>query len=157
MTTVWDLLFYIDDALDQMVAIVVDLGDEKANLRLDVPGSNSPYAILTHCLGVMEFWGGCRIRGRRFERDRAAEFVSSGSVSELADRAVLARRKLASDLEGIDASDKPEGEIPEYDLELPLGKTKGGVLVHIYEELAQHRGQMEVTRDLILSDWARFA
>jgi hypothetical protein len=29
---------------------------------------------------------------------------------------------------------------------LPLGRTQGGALIHIYSELAQHRGQMEICR-----------
>jgi hypothetical protein len=32
---------------------------------------------------------------------------------------------------------------------MPLGRTQGGVAVHIYEELAQHRGQMELTSDVL--------
>jgi len=51
----------------------------------------------------------------------------------------------------------PPGGTPEptfvpggvNDADLPLGRTQRGALLHIYEELAQHRGQMEVTRDLI--------
>ena len=30
-------------------------------------------------------------------------------------------------------------------------RTQGGVLLHVYEELAQHLGQLEVTRDVLLS------
>ena len=29
--------------------------------------------------------------------------------------------------------------------------TQGDVLLHVYEELAQHLGQLEVTRDVLLS------
>lgn len=57
MTSLDDTLWYVDEALDGLVAVVVGLGDDLANRRLDVAGSNSPYAVLTHCLGVMEFWG----------------------------------------------------------------------------------------------------
>ena len=35
-------------------------------------------------------------------------------------------------------------------LEYPYGRTQGGVLLHVFHELAQHRGQMEVTRDVLL-------
>jgi Protein of unknown function (DUF664) len=152
-----DFLFYVDDALEGMLAIVEDLGDDMSNRRPGLPGANSPFAILTHCLGVMEFWGGHRISGREFERDRPAEFVASGKVSDLADRVRIQREKLAADLADFEPFDKPNGDIPEDDLAVPLGRTKGAVLVHIYEELAQHRGQMEITRDLLLCDWVRFA
>lgn len=35
--------------------------------------------------------------------------------------------------------------------------SQGGALIHIYEELAQHRGQLEGCRDLLLTDWARLS
>jgi len=28
--------------------------------------------------------------------------------------------------------------------------TQGAVLIHVYEELAQHHGQMEITRDVLV-------
>ena len=58
------VMWFVDDALDQMAVILRDLGDELANRRPALEGANSPYAILTHCLGVMEFWGGTTIVGR---------------------------------------------------------------------------------------------
>jgi hypothetical protein len=39
----------------------------------------------------------------------------------------------------------------DEDAALPIGRTQGGALIHIYEELAQHRGQMELTRDVVRS------
>jgi hypothetical protein len=33
---------------------------------------------------------------------------------------------------------------------IPVGRTQGGALFHIYEELSQHLGQMELTRDILL-------
>ena len=57
MISVDDLLFFLDEALDGMVGVITELGDGYASQRPDIPGANSPYAILTHCLGVMEYWG----------------------------------------------------------------------------------------------------
>jgi len=65
-----DFLWFVDEALNGMVAIVSELGDEGANRRPDLPGANSAYAILFHCLGVMEYWGGQVVAGRTIERDR---------------------------------------------------------------------------------------
>ena len=120
-------------------------------------GSNSPYAILTHCLGVMEFWGGYAVAGRSIERDRAAEFTSSGPVDELVGRVRLAQDQLRQDL----ANAKPEaplrGALKSKDKNVPSATSQGGALIHLYEEIAQHRGQMETSRDVILTDWAKFA
>ena len=57
MISIDDFRYYVDDALRGMVGIVSELGDDLANRRPDVPGANSPFAILTHCLGVMAYWG----------------------------------------------------------------------------------------------------
>ncbi|HXW34710.1 MAG TPA: DinB family protein [Acidimicrobiales bacterium] len=148
-----DMLYYIDDALDGMIAIVEELGDDLANRRLDVGGANSPYAVLTHCLGVIDYWCSYLIAGREIERDRAAEFRSAGSVSELVTRVRSSRLRLESDLLELEPSAPPRGTARPGDARLPIGATQGGALVHIYEELAQHRGQMEVTRDVLLAPW----
>jgi hypothetical protein len=147
----------VDEALDGMVEIVNELGDDLANRRLDVPGANSPYAILTHCLGVMEYWAGHLIAGRRIERDRDAEFRAFGAVADLVDRTTGARRQLETDLEDVEPFAAPLGVPQPEDADLPLARTQGGALVHLYEELAQHRGQMETCRDVLRAPWAKLA
>jgi hypothetical protein len=144
-----DLLWFIDAALDAMTADVVELGDGLANRRPDLAGANSPFAILTHSLGVVEFWGGHVIAGRPSWRDRDAEFRASGSVAVLAEQAREARDQLGLDLKDLDPSAPPRGDVDPDDAVLPEGRTQGGALVHILEELAQHRGQLEITRDLL--------
>lgn len=151
MLTVEDYLWFVDDALDGMVAIITTLGEELANQSPDLPGANSPYAILTHCLGVMEYWAGQVISGRTVQRDRPAEFVATGRVDGLVDRTRQARVRLAADLEDFDGFATPRGEVDPDDVRLPIGRTQGGVLLHIYDELARHRGQMEITRDILLT------
>ena len=155
MIDVDDFLYFVDEALEGMVAVVTELGDELANRRLDLPGANSPYAILYHCLGVMEYWGGAMVAGRSIERDRDAEFRASGGVGELVRRTWQARRQLDADIADMEPLAPPRGTPEPEDAELPLARTQGGVLIHVYEELAQHRGQMEVTRDALRAPWVR--
>ncbi len=155
MLTVEDYLYFVDEALEGMIAVVTELGDEFANRRLDLGGANSPYAVLYHCLGVMEYWGGALVAGRSIERDRDAEFRASGLVAELVRRARQARRQLGADIADLEPLAPPRGTPRPEDADLPLARTQGGVLLHIYEELAQHRGQMEVTRDVLRVAWAR--
>ena len=64
--------------------IVVDLGDDLANQRPDLPGANSPFAILTHCLGVTARWASTVNLGEVVPRDRDAEFTATGAVADLA-------------------------------------------------------------------------
>ncbi|MGH9093996.1 MAG: hypothetical protein ACRDXE_02440, partial [Acidimicrobiales bacterium] len=87
MISLEDYLSFVDEALGAMVAIVEDLGDELANRRPDIDATNTPYVLLTHCLGVLEYWGGHMVAGRPVGRDREAEFAASGPVAELAGRA----------------------------------------------------------------------
>jgi hypothetical protein len=157
MISVEDYLWFVDDALDGMIEIVTALGDDLANRRPDVPDTNSPFVLLTHCLGVLEYWGGHIIAARRISRDRDAEFRASGPVAPLVERTREARRRFEQDLAAFDGFAVPRGRgEPDYEL-LPGGRTQGGVLLHIYEELAQHRGQMESCRDVLLAPWAQLA
>jgi hypothetical protein len=104
---------------------------------------------------VMEYWGGAMVAGRTIERDRDAEFRATGEVSDLVRRTRQARRQLDADLADLEPLAPPQGTPQPEDADLLLARTQGGVLMHVYEELAQHRGQMEVTRDVLRAAWAR--
>jgi uncharacterized protein DUF664 len=155
MISVEDYFLFVDDAIEGMIEIVEELGDERANLRPDVDGTNTPYVILTHCLGVMEFWGGHAIAGRTINRDRDAEFRASGAVGDLVARTRRARRQLADDLAGLDPPAPPRLPVKSTLAERHQARTQGGVLCHLHVELAQHRGQMEECRDVLLAPWAK--
>jgi hypothetical protein len=143
-----DVLWFVDVALDGMSSIVASLGDDGANAR-PLPGSNSPYCLLVHCLGVMEFWGGEAIAGRVIVRDRGAEFRASGPVSSVLAKVSPARARLTDDLREYDGAAPPRSAFDDDSLPQPI--TQRGCLVHLFEELAQHHGQMQVLRDAILS------
>ena len=76
--------WYVDTALAKLLARADELadagGDELLCRRPDVEGANSVYALVVHCCGVMERWGGETIAGREIHRDRAAEFTATGSI-----------------------------------------------------------------------------
>lgn len=140
---------YTDRAIDGMTEIVGDLGDELANKRPGLPGANSPYAILRHCLGVMEFWGGHVVAGRDVDRDREAEFRAAGPAADLIDAAEHAKRRFRADITTADPGARPRGSHPATgpdELEL---LSQGHALLHVMEEVCQHLGQLEITRDLL--------
>ncbi|NHN55710.1 DUF664 domain-containing protein [Calidifontibacter sp. DB0510] len=149
------VLDHIDLALDGMCATVESLGDELVNRRPDLPGANSAYAIVTHCLGVIEYWAGARLAGREIERDREAEFRATGRVAELVQRVRRQRAQLTEDLAGFDGA-RPYAVTGRRDHwtpeQLRAVRTCGGVLMHLYEELAQHRGHLDLTADLVRAD-----
>ncbi|AKU17454.1 DUF664 domain-containing protein [Luteipulveratus mongoliensis] len=146
-----DVLVHVDRALSGMRTTLESLGDDLANRRPDLEGANSAYVIVTHCLGVMEFWAGQVIAARAIDRDRAAEFVATGTVDDLVTRMSLQRKHFEQDLEAFDGAAPPPGPLDDRDREdMPqFTRTQGGVLMHIYEELAQHRGHLDVTADLV--------
>jgi hypothetical protein len=144
-------LQFCDEALVAMRDIVVDLGDDLANQRPDLPGANSPYAILTHCLGVTARWASTVNLGDVVPRDRDAEFTATGPVAGLAadtDRMRESLRQWVSRTDPAAPPVNPPAAPKDHEPDFFL-TTQGGILFHVYEELAQHRGQLEVTRDLL--------
>jgi hypothetical protein len=155
-----DFLYFTNVALDGMVRIVEALGDERVNLRPAIPGANSPYVILYHCVGCTNFWIGALIAGRQVTRDRDAEFRAQGTVAEIVQAVRTLQKQLREDITHVQG-DQPLA-YPDALLSLKAGTTRQGVhhwrqgqaLMHAYEELAQHHGQMEITRDILLKQGA---
>ncbi|MEV7043555.1 DinB family protein [Amycolatopsis sp. NPDC051061] len=131
-----DYLWFTGRALDGMAAILAELGDERANRRPPLPGANTPYAIVTHCLGVLEFWAGSLVAGRAVERDRDAEFTASGPVAGLIERVAAAKEQLRADLTVAEPTEPLRAPAPAKYAGTPAGRSQGGALQHVYEELA---------------------
>ena len=149
-----DFLMFIERALDGMLRIVEELGDERANLRPDLPGANRPYAILTHCIGVCDYWIGTLLGKREFFRNRDAEFRANGTVVELRERVRELKETLLADIKQVQG-EKSLASAPNSMYNPLRGTdfgdwTEGTALIHAYEELAQHHGQMELTRDVLM-------
>ena len=155
-TSVDAVVSYVDRAVDQMAAIVTELGDDLANRKPVLPGSNSPYAILRHCLGVMEFWGGEVVAGREITRDRDAEFRARGPVAGLTAATADATRRFRADAATAEFAAPPRGgmddDMSPDELEFT---SQGHALLHVLEEVTQHLGQMELTRDVLQAAAAR--
>ncbi|WP_238396676.1 DUF664 domain-containing protein [Mycolicibacterium sp. CBMA 234] len=139
-----------------MAGILTVLGDDLANRRPDLPGANSCYAIVNHCIGVVDYWAGSFIAGQRIPRDRASEFTATGRVDDLLGRLTALRQRLpgwveVAVTEGIRDRSVADG--------VRGGTTRAAVLataspewtlLHILQDIAQHVGHMEITRDLLL-------
>ena len=144
-------VFFVNRAIDGMLAIVGELGDERACARPGLPGANSPYVILHHCLAVLDYWGGHVVAGRDVRRDRESEFRASGPVSQLISAAAAAKRQFAEDLKTADPA-SPLRRPPLASTWIgPVPVTQEHALLHILEDLAQHHGQAELTRDMLLA------
>lgn len=143
------VLVHIDRALTGMTTTLRELGDELANADPGLPGGNTAYQIVRHCCGVMEFWGGRVLADRSITRNRDAEFSSSGSVDDLILLVQRQRDAFTDDLAGFEGAAAPRGPLRERDLDRDEVRSQGGVLMHIYEELAQHHGHLEITADIV--------
>lgn len=142
------ILTFALDAFDRMTQIVATLDDDTANADLGVPGSNTPYQLLTHCIGMMRRWSSTVARGIPVPRDRDAEFTASGPVAALLEQAAYARAAFIEDVEALDLDAAPAA---------PTGQGRAfeasvfGILLHVVEELTQHLGHLEITRDVLLT------
>jgi hypothetical protein len=92
---------------------------------------------------------------RPIQRDRGAEFTASGDVAGLLRRSEQGRRRLREDLVGLHTEAPPVNVRQNPDEPVPYTETKGAVLLHILEELYQHLGQMELTRDALVTGQRR--
>lgn len=140
--------FFVARHLQRMTDIVAELGDDLAAVVPDLPGANSAYAIVVHCCGMLEWWTRAGILGLSVDRDRDAEFVARGTVAELRERVQRVTTQLSADLADIDPNAPLRGDAGDY-TGTPVGADARGALLHILEELAQHHGQLELTRDIV--------
>ncbi|PXY20777.1 DUF664 domain-containing protein [Prauserella muralis] len=150
-----EYLYFVTRAFDGMLAALGTLGDERINDRPPLAGANSPYAIVYHCAEVAEYWIGHVLAGRPSARDRAAEFQATGTLDGLRRQVAEVSDRIRADLAGAGLDAAPANPpSPDYQgPDRPL--TCAGVLLHVLEELAQHNGQVELTRDVLRAERSR--
>lgn len=146
-----DFEHFIQRAVRGMAAIVGELGNDGAGRRPFGPRSNSAYGLLTHCLGVIDYWGGALIAGRSIDRDRAAEFHAVGAVEPLVERAERALAQLTLDIATMESGRPLRVEPDPSALGPDRPLDQAGALLHLFEEMAQHHGQMQGLRDALLA------
>ena len=90
---------------------------------------------------------------RGIKRDRPAEFAARGTAAEIRIRVEAVKLRLREDVAMVDGPADTNEPLAGYN---PAGGpdnwTQGAALIHTYEELAQHLGHMDITRDLLLRD-----
>ncbi|WP_406457168.1 DinB family protein [Streptomyces sp. NBC_01622] len=150
-----EYLYFLRRALDGMVGALEDLGDDLANTPPPLPGANSAYAIAFHCTAVAEYWIGHIAAGRPVDRERASEFTARGTANDLKSGLDALFERLREDLAAVGTCTVP-ANTPPASFEGPDRElTSSGVLLHVLEELAQHHGQVEIGRDLLLNGTSR--
>ncbi|KGN37022.1 DUF664 domain-containing protein [Knoellia subterranea] len=155
MITIDEYLAFCDAAIDGYAGCVSSLGEAHLNEVVTLsdgsplPGSNSAFALVAHIVGVMGRWGRTVNRGIVVPRDRDAEFTATGTVDQALALLDLGRARLHEDVRACDPAAAPVN--PPTGRDRTAYATQGAILLHVYEELAQHLGQLEVTRDVILA------
>ncbi|MEV0479422.1 DinB family protein [Streptomyces sp. NPDC050508] len=144
-----EYLYFLRRAFDGMLGVLEDLGDDLGNTRPPLPGANSVYAIAYHCAAVADYWTGHVVAGRAVDRDRASEFTATGRGSDLREQVDALFAQLEADLATVTPASRPRNT-PPADFEGPdRPLSVAGVQLHVLEELAQHHGQIQITRDLL--------
>ena len=142
-------LAYLRYAFEQMLTLVDLLDGPLLNERPTRRDTNSVGALVLHCCAVCEFWLGHVALGRPTSRDRDAEFTRTTTADECRTEVAHALARAEADLQRLQ-----EGAGQPHAARARLHGGDGGdhaVLLHVIEELFQHLGQMEVTKDVLLS------
>ncbi|MFJ2352325.1 DUF664 domain-containing protein [Glutamicibacter sp. AGC13] len=140
------------EKFDQIIEIIATLPEELSNVRPGIPGGNSPTQLLMHCCGMMRRWSSTVNLGVAIPRDRAAEFTANLPTVQALAHASVVRAEFTADLAQTQMQASPAS--------LPVGRedeffaqTCQGVLLHVLEELCQHLGHLEITRDMLAAGW----
>ncbi|GFZ95487.1 hypothetical protein GCM10011359_26250 [Nesterenkonia alkaliphila] len=141
------LVEFILQKFDELLGVLRQLDDEQANATLPADGSNSVVQLVTHCCGMMRRWSSTVNLGMEVPRDRRAEFQAVMPAAEALELAARTRELFLKDVTQTDFDAAP--------VHVPPGRDHfwtascRGVLFHVLEEIAQHLGQAEITRDCL--------
>lgn len=144
------LLFwrYIAGSLDRLVALLDGLSAEELDWRPPAHGANSLSVLATHTLGNAEENLLETLGGQPIGRDREAEFAVQGGSAD----AVAARwRDLRPRLSEILAALPPDALDASYPHPRRGAITGRDILIVVARHSAEHLGQAELTRDLLLA------
>ena len=144
------ILFFMHQALDGMMQIAEELGDERVNQPPDLPEANSPYVILAHCVGLTHYWIGEVLAGRQVHRDREAEFSAQGTVAEMRQAVRDLQAQLQEDITHVQVDQPLAHPLAPRHQQRMQDWRQGMVLLQCCKELAQHHGHMDLTRDLLM-------
>jgi uncharacterized damage-inducible protein DinB len=131
---------------------VQDLSDPDLNRRLELPESNTAFALATHLIGSAEYWVLEVAGGHHVQRDRLAEFHASGSGAELMERYERWLAAMPTVLNHL--PDEQLGQAAKVDPRFHPSlanelMTIRDALLHAVEHCAIHQGHLELTRQLL--------
>ncbi len=144
-STVRHYLIHVFTGIEHVLA---RMNDETVNQRPEGWGTNSVAGLVVHCCELAPSWFEMPGLGRDSTRDRDTEFATEATVDQLRARvaeAVARTHALAAEFEA-----GPTATDHEFRAFLPGGdKSDAALVLHVFEELFQHLGHMEVTADAL--------
>ena len=138
---------YIASSLDRMAAIVAELDEAELSWRPSADGANSIRVLAVHTYGNAEENLLGLLGGENVRRDRDAEFLAAaGDGPELEQHWRSLRSRIEPALDGLDAE-----ALDRLYIHPRRGAVSGReVLLVVARHAAEHLGQAELTRDLLL-------
>ena len=143
---------YVKKQITDIMDALKPLNDEELNQRPDVPGANSEYVIATHVLGNARAWILGIACGQPLNRDRPAEFASSGNYESLGKAAQTLSTEIDAALAELDPATLDDRFVPARELwgeGEPHEIARREAFAHVIEHAAMHLGQIQLTRDLL--------
>lgn len=137
---------YISRSIDRIIVCLDGLPEDDLNWR-PIETANSLYVLATHILGTTEENIVGTLCGQQVERQREAEFAASGASAEpIQSKWSELRIRIEQCLEHL-----PSGELDRKREHPRRGQLTGReVLIVVARHAAEHMGQAEFTRDLLL-------
>lgn len=131
-----------------MGSVLDRLDDVSVNATPEPWGTNTVAGLIVHCCELAPFWFETPGLGRDTVRDRDSEFEAQATVAELRAQIAATMERLEPLISEFTAG--PTAVDHEFRAFLPGGDTSDDALVlHVFEELFQHLGHMEVTADAV--------
>ena len=142
---------FIFNSIDRLVGCLDGLSSDQLNWRPPAPDTNSLYVLATHIVGNAEQNLLGVLCGQPVTRNRAAEFAAAGTTAEPVQRRWQElRERVEAALDAL-----PPARL-EQELKHPRGTLTGReVLVLQARHAAEHLGQAELTRQLLLTELSR--
>ncbi len=140
---------YILNTLDRLVTCLDGLSEEQLNWRPAAPNANSLYALATHTLGNAEENILYTLFSKPSSREREQEFLARGHAAD----ELLAHWRVLCEQIGQALLSLSNEDLREEHIHPRRGTITGlDILIVVARHTAEHLGQAELTRDLLLAD-----
>ncbi len=135
-----------------VIETLAGVPDDVLNRELQLPETNSLFALATHLAGAGEFWVLALAGGLTVARDRDAEFTATGTGASLVSRYDRWLRSVHDVLDTMPADrlDRTVEPPAAYRGSLSEEATVRECLLHAVEHSALHQGQIEITRQRLM-------